>query len=315
MRRLNIYTHPECLLHILEERHPEAPQRLNKVIAALETIPNANFINASSATNEQLLLFHTQEYLDRLSTILPKESGIRVKIDEDTSICKDSLLAAKRATGAVCQAIDDIIKHNIKKAFCAIRPPGHHALPETSMGFCVFNNIAVGAAYAQSKGFNRVAIVDFDVHHGNGTQRLAVDNPNVLMISLHQCPLWPWSGERDEVANDSVLNIPFAPHTSREDYMNTFISEALPKLEQFAPDIILVSAGFDAHLDDPPKEKLFNDPPGYQSLIDEDYGTLAKLLCKTADNLCEGRLIAAMEGGYNSDVLAKACKAFVENIS
>ena len=311
---LNIYAHTICLQHALDPKHPESPQRLEKVLSALKSVPHADFVEAPLATDGQLLLFHTRDYLDRLVSLCPNEPGIIVKTDADTGICKDSLLAAKAAAGAVCRAVDDVINNNIRKAFCAIRPPGHHALPGTSMGFCIYNNIAIGAAYALQKGCKKVAVIDFDVHHANGTQVLAVNNPNVLLISLHQCPLWPGSGERDEVPNNNILNIPFAPHTPREAYMNVFRNEALPKLEEFQPELILVSAGFDAHLKDPPQGVLFNDLPGYLCLLDEDYAELARLLCHSADKLCNGKLVAAMEGGYNTDVLAKACKTFVENI-
>lgn len=310
---LNIYTHLECLLHIPGDNHPESPIRLQKVLEALKSLPEINFVDSKAATDEQILMFHTSDYLKRVTELLPRQRGVTVKTDEDTAICSDSLIAARKATGAVCQATADVINAITKRAFCAIRPPGHHALPDSSMGFCVFGNVAVGAAYALSLGMKRVAIVDFDVHHGNGTQKLAEKNPNVLLISLHQCPLWPWSGEREE-STENILNIPLAPHTSREEYMRLFKEEALPKLAEFQPEIIFVSAGFDAHLEDPPQEKLFNDPPGYQSLIDDDYAEMAKLLRNFADENCQGRLVAALEGGYNPNVLARACRAFVKEL-
>ena len=310
---LNIYTHLDCMLHVPGENHPESPLRLSRVLESLNTLSDTVFIDAVEATDEQILLFHTEEYLNRLKELIPTEKGVTVKTDEDTSVCSTSLVAARKAAGAVCQAATDVVNGITRRAFCAIRPPGHHALPDTSMGFCVFGNVAIGAAYAQRLGMKRVAIVDFDVHHGNGTQKLAEVNSEVLMVSLHQCPLWPWSGEPEE-GGDNVLNIPLAPYTPREEYMRLFREEVLPKLKEFNPDIIFVSAGFDAHLEDPPKEKLFNDPPGYQSLIDDDYAELAKILRQSAEELCEGRLVAVLEGGYNVDVLSKACRAFVKEL-
>jgi len=313
--KLNIYTHKDCFLHVQDEDHPESPMRLEKVMDKLKSISEAVFVEASLATDEQILLFHTKDYLERLNSLLPKEQGVSISIDDDTMICSDSLKAARRAVGAVCQATEDVLNGNVRRAFCAIRPPGHHALPDTSMGFCVFGNVAVAAVYALQNGAKRVAVVDFDVHHGNGTQKLAEVNPDVLAISLHQCPLWPWSGERNERMEENILNIPLALHTPAVDYLRMFENEVLPKLAEFKPDIIFVSAGFDAHLEDPPKEKvLLNDPPGHQCLEDKDYASLAQMLCKSADELCEGRLVAALEGGYNTDVLAKSCYSFVKKL-
>ena len=320
-----IITHEECLSHNPGEAHPESPLRLLTAIKLLEgQYPRTgdarvSWEEAPLATQEDLRLCHTDEYINNLTKIIeqiPSDGGI-VSSDIDTCVSKGSLNAALRGVGAVCKAIDDVYSGKAKNAFCLTRPPGHHALKASSMGFCLFGNAAVAAHHALRKeSIQRVAIVDFDVHHGNGTQELVENNPNILFFSIHQEELWPYQGKSvDRGACGNIRNYPVQEKSDPKIYHQIFQENILPELEMFKPDLIIVSAGFDAHKDDPPDSNLFNDPAGRQLLSEDDFNQFTKYLLQVADKCAQGRLISILEGGYNVDVLSKCCVEHVKTLS
>jgi len=215
-------------------------------------------------------------------------------------------------------AVDDVYSGAVTRAFCAVRPPGHHALKGASMGFCLFGNAAIAAFHAlRAHGAKRVAVVDFDVHHGNGTQDLVEDEASILFFSTHQSPLWPYQGEASERGKSgNIRNFPIPPKADVKVHRDIFEQQILPEIRAFKPDLIVLSAGFDAHRDDPPVEDtLFNDPPGRQMLTEEDFCWMTKALTDIADAQCKGRFVALLEGGYNTDVLASCSAALVRTLS
>ncbi len=312
-----VFTHPACLLHNAGPGHPESPKRLEEVLQALrapEFSGKVELREAPTATREQVLRAHTEEYLQRVEAFIPKE-GIG-QLDVDTRACPDTWEASWRAAGAAVAAVDAVVAGPNRAAFCATRPPGHHALRGSSMGFCIFGNAAIAALHGLSAhGLQRVAIVDWDVHHGNGTQDIVEGNEAVFLASLQQQPLWPGTGKREDSKTRNVLNIPFPPHAPASAWREAFEKEVLPALEKHRPELVVISAGFDAHRDDPPQDVLFNDPPGYQNLLDEDYVWMTERLKEVAQKHAQGRIVSILEGGYNTAVLAKACAAHVSALS
>ena len=313
------------MLHNPGAGHPESPTRLKDVLAALEeNFPVSGPVlwkQAPSGTGAQVLYCHSPEYLARLKKIVSGQGpeSTPVKTDVDTSVSEGSLKAALRGVGAICQAVDDICAGNINRAFCAIRPPGHHALKDSSMGFCLFGNVAIGAFHALTKpGIKRVVIVDFDVHHGNGTQALVEDNANILFFSTHQKPLWPYEPESEASVrgkSGNIRNFPVPEKSDPQVYRDIFTQSILPEIISFNPDFIFLSAGFDAHRDDPPKENLFNDAPGRQLLTEKDFDWMTEQLLEVAQMCCAGRFVSALEGGYNTRVLAACCVSHVRTLS
>jgi acetoin utilization deacetylase AcuC-like enzyme len=213
--------------------------------------------------------------------------------------------------GAACQAVDDIVDKKYRNAFCLTRPPGHHAIKNSSMGFCLFGNIAIAVKHALSKnGVNKVAIIDFDVHQGNGTEDLVKDDENILFFSIHQENSWPYQHHEDKGPHGIINNIAVPIKSDPSVYHAIFDELIIPALNEWQPDFVFISAGFDAHRDDPPQEDaLFNDPPGRQMLLEEDFNTMTRKLMTIADQYADGRLVSIMEGGYNPDILAKCCVA------
>ncbi len=319
-----IYTHADCLLHSPGEGHPESPTRLKEVLSGIESVFPRNssalvWKDAVMGTDTQVLYCHDKGYLEKIKNTVANLSSTDepVKTDVDTRVSKGSLTAAMRGIGAVCQAVDDVCDGNVKRAFCAVRPPGHHALKDTSMGFCLFGNVAVAAFHALTKpSIKRVAIVDFDVHHGNGTQALVEHNPNILFFSTQQTPLWPYQDDaKPEVrgAAGNIRNFQVPPKADPQIYYDIFTQKIVPELLEFKPNLIILSAGFDAHRDDPPKEEaLFNDPPGRQMLTEKDFDWMTRQLMDVAEKCCQGRFVSVMEGGYNTDVLKNCCVAHVK---
>ena len=293
-----LITHPDCLNHINPTGHPESVARLERVNEALSD-PDLLRVEAPLGRDSHILRVHPAAYLERI------RSAPVGPLDADTHMSEGSLRAAYRGVGAVVTAVDMVLEGAADNAFCAIRPPGHHAERETPMGFCLFGNVAIAAKHAlEAHGLSRVAIVDFDVHHGNGTQDLLWSEERVLFASTHQMPLYPGTGAAHERgAFDNVLNVPLAPNTGGAEMRAAMEGRVLPAIEAFAPELILVSAGFDAHRADP----LAN-----LNWVEADFAWITAQLCDLADKHCGGRLVSVLEGGYDLDALAASAKAHVK---
>jgi acetoin utilization deacetylase AcuC-like enzyme len=299
-----LLTHSACLSHDVPEGHPECPERLMAVLGALEAEPFAALLReeAPRASLEAIGRVHPRPFIEALLAAVPR-SGIRL-VDADTALSPGSGEAALRAAGAVTRAVDLVMSGVVRNAFCAVRPPGHHAEPEQAMGFCLFNNVAIGALHARAAhGQTRVAVVDFDVHHGNGTQAVAYGDADFFYASTHQSPLYPGTGASSEhgVANN-IVNIPFPPGSGSDTFRAAFAQELLPRLESFAPDFILISAGFDAHAWDPLAQLELRAP---------DYDWATEQLCDVARRASKGRLVSVLEGGYDPGGLAESAAAHV----
>ena len=299
-----LLTHADCLGHVTPQGHPERVARLEHVLHALEGL-DLQRVTAPLAADDDLLRIHPQSHI---SNILDSRPLVGFKqIDGDTFMSPGSVDAAYRAAGAVVRAVDLVLGGEVPNAFCAIRPPGHHAETEAAMGFCLFGNAALAAKHAlDHHGLSRVAVVDFDVHHGNGTQDLLWDEKRALVITSQQMPLWPGSGRSDETGvYETVLNIPLAPGTGGAEMRTAYETQAFPRLRAFKPELIIISAGFDAHQDDPLAN--LNWSTG-------DFAWITAELCKIADELCQGRIVSTLEGGYDLNALAEATRAHVEEL-
>jgi acetoin utilization deacetylase AcuC-like enzyme len=300
---LQLFTHSVCLQHDPGQGHAESPARLRAVLEALDQdrFATVDRIEAPRATREQLLRVHTPAHVDRILAITPASDTVR--LDEDTLMSPASAEAGLRAAGAVVAAVDAVMTGQALRAFCAVRPPGHHATPDTAMGFCLFNNIAVGAAHAlAAHGLKRVAIADFDVHHGNGTQDIFQREPRVLFISTHQQPLYPGTGGADERGVGNIVNAPLSPGEGSYEFRTLWNDVLLPRLHAFKPQLVLVSAGFDAHQ---------RDPLANLELQAEDYAWITERLVDLAHAHADGRLVSTLEGGYDLQALAASASAHV----
>ena len=298
-----IYFHPDCLLHNTGVGHPERADRVQSILAHLHAIDakELHYREAPKATTEQLSRTHPPHYIKSILDEIPG-SGL-THLDPDTTLSEGSDKAALRAAGAVCAAIDAVVKGPITRAFCVTRPPGHHAEPDQAMGFCLFNNVAIAAAHARHKhGIQRLALVDFDVHHGNGTQKIFETDANTLFISSHEMPLFPGTGAQSETGSGNIVNIPLAPRTDSSVFRKKWEQHGLPRLRSFAPDLIFISAGFDGHKD---------DPLASLQLAPEDYGWLTREIVTIAIASAEGRIISTLEGGYDLEALRESCAAHV----
>jgi len=297
-----LYTHSACLAHQAGPGHPESPLRLQAVLEALDSDRFAALdrIEAPRATREQLARTHDAALIDLIFDNAPRQGFVR--LDADTAMSPDSLEAALRAAGAVCAAVDAQIERRATRAFCAVRPPGHHATRNTPMGFCLFNNIAVGAAQALARGIERVAIFDFDVHHGNGTQDIFWNSPNVLYASTHQWPLYPGTGAREETGAGNIVNAPLPPGAGSREFRAACAEIVLPALRAFRPQLVMISAGFDAH-------RL--DPLADLNLDGDDYAWVTRELVDVAHTHAAGRVISSLEGGYSPTALRESTTAHV----
>ncbi|RDI45162.1 histone deacetylase family protein [Aquicella lusitana] len=299
---LNIISHPDCMLHEAGEQHPERPARVEIIQKALARYPfkvPATFLEAPLATREQLLGAHEKTYVDWIFSIAPKEGYIA--IDADTWMNPYTLNAALRAAGSVVFAVDRVMQNQAQAVFCNVRPPGHHAEKDTAMGFCFFNNVAVGVIHAMKHHhLKRVAIIDFDVHHGNGTQNIFQQNEHVLYCSSFEHPFYP--GYDEEMDNPHLLAVPLSAGTSGDVFREKVQTAWFDKLAAFKPQLIFFSAGFDAHT---------NDPLADLHLTEADYVWLTKRIADMAKNHCQGRMISVLEGGYNLEVLAQCVPAHV----
>jgi acetoin utilization deacetylase AcuC-like enzyme len=299
--RTALIGHKECLEHDTGTGHPESNKRLYAISDRLLAQHLYDFlleVEAPLVTKEQLLRVHRRGYVDKVLNSVPTKDY--AYLDPDTVICPNSITAAKRAAGAVVKAVDMVIQGEAKNAFCAVRPPGHHAESKKAMGFCLFNNIAVGAAHALTVyGLNKVAILDFDVHQGNGTEEIFYNDDRVMFCSTFQHPFYP---DTPILNRKHYINVPLAKLATGKEFRQAVIDHWLPALEEFQPEIIFVSAGFDAHRDD--------DMSGV-SLQDSDYLWIAEQIMRVAKKSAQGRIITALEGGYELHSLARSVALYI----
>jgi len=302
-------THADCLRHDMGAGHPESPERLKSVNEEMRSsglIDMLRCLEAPLATPEDLKRVHRGAYVDLIFDNAPAEGY--VQLDPDTAMNPYSLSAARRAAGAGLLAVDEVMEGRAKNAFCAVRPCGHHATPVRSMGFCIFNNIGVAAAYAlETKGLERVAVIDFDVHHGNGTEDMFSPpqwQQRVLMASFFQHPFYPYSGTGHPAPN--MVNVPLAAGSDGRAAKLALQEQWLPALEAFKPQMIFISAGFDAH-----KEDLL----GGMALVEADYVWMTRELMQVAARHCEGRIVSMLEGGYNLSALGRSAVAHVKALA
>ena len=298
--------HPIFLEHLLPSGHPERPERL---LAIAEALSEARFGPlerrlAPAANLDTATLAHDRAYVDLVSGNVPSEGFVR--LDLDTFMSPKSLDAALHAVGAGCLAVDQVMGGGVNNAFCAVRPPGHHAESHRAMGFCLFNNAVIAARHAQrAHGAARVAIVDWDVHHGNGSQEIAWTDPTILYASTHQMPLYPGTGAADETGVGNIVNVPLSPGAGGDAFHAAFDGRILPALTKFRPDLIVVSAGFDAHR---------RDPLAAINLDEEDFAWATEELMALADHCCGGRIVSMLEGGYDLEALAASVAAHVTSM-
>lgn len=298
---------PKCNLHNMGDDHPESPSRLHQIndqviASGLEYV--VHFANANPINKDLLYLAHDKAFVDNVFDKAPTEDYERVWIDEDTIFMSKSLNAALHAAGAVRDAVDMVLSNDTQSAFCAVRPPGHHAGKSFSAGFCVFNNVAVGAKYALDKcGLKRVAIIDFDVHHGDGTQDIVLDDERIMFCSSFQHPFYPFCG--DEEARTDIVNVGIPAGTSGEEYRK-LISHWFKRLDEFKPELIFISAGFDAHAE---------DDMGYIRLVEADYAWITNEIKEIAAKHCDGKIVSVLEGGYALSALARSVVAHVKALS
>lgn len=299
-----LVTHRACLAHDPGEFHPECADRLRAVLAALEGEEFADLLRdeAPEATREQLCRVHPEAYVAAILGIRPA-AGERVALDGDTAMSAGSAEAALRAAGAGVFAVDAVLRGEVRRAFCATRPPGHHAEPARPMGFCLFANAVIAARHAQAAhGVARVAIVDFDVHHGNGSQACVEHDPSILYASSHQWPCYPGTGAAAERGVGNVFNAPLPPGADGAAFRAAWADRLLPAVEAFAPGLIVVSAGFDAHARDPLAQLRVREP---------DFAWATAELCGIAGRCCAGRVVSLLEGGYDLAALASSAAAHV----
>src|SRR6202035_5346213 len=297
-------THPACLNHLTPAGHPERPDRLRAVEQALEQehFQHLARMEAPLASFETIGLCHPLDYVSEIEAATPKEGLVR--LDADTTMSPGSFEAALRGAGGAVLAVDEVIAKRAPNAFVAVRPPGHHAETTRPMGFCLFNNAAIAARHAQkTHGAERVAIVDFDVHHGNGSQEIFWSDPSVMYCSTHQMPLYPGTGARSERGtHDTIVNAPLSAGNGGREFREAFDIAILPRLDSFHPDLIVISAGFDAHA---------RDPLANLNLLEPDYAWVTQKLMGIADKHAKGRVVSVLEGGYDLEGLAKSVAAHV----
>ena len=311
MRATGYYTHALCAKHDMGEGHPECPERLGAIWDRLIASGVADALQLHEApeaaerdlvrAHDRLLLASVQALCQQVADGSETGGPVRLAIDADTSVNAFTWQAAVRAAGAVVAATDAVLDGRLENAFCAVRPPGHHACRSQAMGFCVINNVAVAALHAlEVRGLERVAIVDFDVHHGNGTQDIVAGDDRILMVSFFQHPLYPYCGTEPAAAN--LLNLPVPAYTRGPVIRDLIEAHWMPRLEAFAPQLILISAGFDAHRD---------DGLGQLGLMEEDYAWITRRLKELAGRHAGGRIVSALEGGYHLPALARSVEAHV----
>lgn len=299
-------THPDCLRHDMGAQHPEGPARLRAIedqLIASGLLPFLQHHDAPLATFEQLVRVHAPHYIETVRSASPTE-GLAY-LDPDTAMNPFTLNAALRAAGAVVLATELVLERKVENAFCAIRPPGHHAESARAMGFCLFNNVAVGVAHAIEKyGLNRVAIADFDVHHGNGTEEIFRNDPRVMLCSTFQHPFYPHCGA--DSGSDHIINVPLPAGTDGAAFRQAVTERWLPVLERFQPEMLFVSAGFDAHRE---------DGMGMFKLSEPDYAWVTQQIKDVAERHAQGRIVSALEGGYELHALGRSVAAHIKVLS
>ena len=298
-----VYTHNDCKKKFNGHNHPERKERLESIINSLQDSPelNINFKEAPLAKMEEITLVHPKKYIETILNNIPKEGllGVEEEPYADTLLCPDSKNAILRSCGAGIAAADDLMLNN-ERIFCAVRPPGHHAETTRANGFCFINNIAVAARYLQTKyKIKKIAIIDFDVHHGNGTQEIFYNDNSVVYASTHEFPLFPGTGAESEIGVGNIFNAPIKSGTKGKEFLEIFESKILKPLDKFKPEIILISAGFDAH---------FRDPLANINLESSDYFKITKKIVELANTHSKGRVISFFEGGYDIQALSESVK-------
>ncbi len=307
-RTTGFVCHESYLRHDTGPAHPDKPERLEAIVAQLEKkglMGRLRRIDPSPAPLESLAAIHTREYVAEVERAC--REGRPFLHSADTPICPDSYQTALLAAGGVLSAVDAVMTGQVRNAFCAVRPPGHHALSDKAMGFCLFNNVAIGVRYVQSKyNVKKVLIVDWDVHHGNGTQAAFYADPSVLYFSVHQYPFYPGTGAEAEKGagrgDGYTLNVPLPSGSGDDDYVRVFEEILRPRALDFAPDFVIISAGFDAHE---------NDPLGSMKVTAGGYVNITRIVKGIAEQCCGGRIVSVLEGGYNSEALAESVEGHV----
>ncbi|WP_237213721.1 histone deacetylase family protein [Falsiroseomonas oryziterrae] len=299
-----LFSHRACLHHDMGPHHPECPDRLRAVLRALDREEFSDLIRdeAPVATVEQLSRVHPQRYVEAILAIRPEPDDM-VALDADTSMNWGSAEAALRSAGAAVAGVDAVCRGEVRRVFCAVRPPGHHAEPARPMGFCFFANAAVAARHAQAAhGLTRVAVVDFDVHHGNGTQACVEEDPTIFFASSHQSPCYPGTGAPEERGAGNVFNATLPPGADGAAFRAAWADQLLPALDAFAPELVVISAGFDAHA---------RDPLAQLRVREADFAWLTEEICRLAERHCGGKVVSLLEGGYDLDALASSAAAHV----
>ncbi len=306
MIQTGFFTHPTCATHEMGSWHPESPERLAAIqdqLIASGLSPHLDHVDAEPADFETIARAHDRAYIEKIRAAVPIQGYWPV--DPDTTMNVHTLTAALHAAGAVVGATDKVIAGQLANAFCAVRPPGHHARPKAAMGFCFFNNIAIAVRHAlEVRGLKRVAVVDFDVHHGNGTAEILANDPRVLMVSFFQHPFYPYVGAEDDAPN--MLNAPLPAGTKGDVVRELVDSTWVPRLDGFQPEMIFISAGFDAHRE---------DDLGQMGLVESDYAFITRRLMEVADRHARGRIVSALEGGYNLSALGRSVVAHVKTLA
>lgn len=308
------FSPPTCLLHNNGPGHPERPERLKAIQETLRKSglsKQLKFLEPPAAERETLALIHPRDYIENIAEVCARTGNGIAMLDSDTAVSQGSFTAAQLAAGAAVAAVERVSRGELTNAFCAVRPPGHHAERATAMGFCLFNNAAIAAEWlVREKRAEKILIIDWDVHHGNGTQDIFYERGDIFYLSLHQWPLYPGTGREDEIGeghgHGATRNVPLPPATTEQKYLDTFYKTAEEVFKKFKPDFVLLSAGFDAHRDDP----LAN-----LQLTAKGFGSMTKFSLELAVSFCAGKAVSLLEGGYNLTALADSVVAHLEVLS